>query len=214
MQITYREATRGEIKKISRMAADSFGEYPMFDLIFRSAFSSKKKYIKYMRRLHSVNVRALQQRNICLVGLRDEQIVCFALLEDPGAQRVALQDYIHSGGLSLLFPVGLKRLSSFFELSEIARRDCMQGYPDSWYLELLVVAAEYKGQGVGSKMLNECIKPYVLSHGGDSITLITNTAQNCRFYEKNGFTEFAHSILTYNDDSVDNWSFCCALNTR
>ena len=89
----------------------------------------------------------------------------------------------------------------------------MQAHPDSWYLELLVVAAEYKGQGIGSKMLNECIKPYVLLHGGESVTLITNTAQNCRFYKKNGFTEFAHSILTYNDDSVDNWSFCCALNT-
>ena len=60
----------------------------------------------------------------------------------------------------------------------------------TWYLNLLTVEPNQKGQGFGSRMLRECILPYVRDHGGETLCLFTNAEANRKFYQKNGFEEF------------------------
>lgn len=205
--ITYREAKKGELCAVAKLTAETFGEYPMFDIAFRDCFRSERAYLKYMERLHRVNIRALADKNKCFIGVMDGKIVSAALLESPNIGRITARDFIKHGGLGLMFPVGLKRLGGFFGLSELARKSCEESYPNSWYLELLVVDGAMKGHGLGGAMIEECIKPYVLSRGGDSITLITNTERNCAFYRKHGFEKFAYSELSWHGCSAGNWSF-------
>ncbi|AET59686.1 histone acetyltransferase HPA2-like protein [Paenibacillus terrae HPL-003] len=47
-------------------------------------------------------------------------------------------------------------------------------------------------------MLNECIKPYIASHGGGLITFNTNAEDNRSFYRKNGFTEIHEMTIRAN----------------
>lgn len=211
MQVVYREAKKNEMNKIAALVSNSFGEYPMYTLTFRDCFGSKETFIIYMQKLNRVHVTANARKHKCFVGEADGRIVSVALLQNPYAGRISLFDYILAGGVGLLFPVGFRRLIDFFDISNQAHADCAVQYPGEWYIELIAISADCKGQGLGTHMLNDCLIPYVKAQGGSRITLITNTEQNCAFYKKNGFVNFAHSKLQWRGKSVQNWSFCKTL---
>lgn len=205
--IIYREAKKSEIKKIAELVATSFGEYPMYTLAFRDKFKTKDDFICYMKKLNRVHIGANARKHKCFVGVVDGKIVSVALLQNPNIKRINLFDYILAGGVGLLFPVGFKRLIGFFHISNEAHKDCGAKYGNAWYVELLAISSDCKGQGLGSKMLNDCLIPYVESQKGTELALITNTSSNCKFYEKNGFTNFAVSELRWKNNSIQNWSF-------
>ncbi len=203
----YREAKKDEIKGIADMVAETFEEYPMYTLTFRDRFQTKEDFIHYMKKLNKVHVLANARKHKCFVGLSDGKIISVALLQSPKVKRVTLFDYIRSGGISLLFPVGFKRLLAFFKISNKAHEDCGRLYPDAFYIELLAVDKDIKGQGAGSKMIKDCLFPYAKKEGAKRICLITNTERNCLFYRKNGFENFSHCELNWKDKLIDNWSF-------
>lgn len=205
--ITYREAKKSEIREIADLVATSFGEYPMYTLAFRDKFKTKDDFIRYMKKLNRVHIGANARKHKCFVGELNGKIVSVALLQDPNIKRISLFDYILAGGVGLLFPVGFKRLIGFFDISNEAHKDCAKRCGDAWYVELLAVSPDCKGQGLGSKMLNDCLIPYVESQKGTELALITNTPSNCKFYEKNGFTNFAVSELKWKSNLIQNWSF-------
>lgn len=205
--ISYREAYKCEIKAIAKMAAKSFGEYPMYTFTFRDKFKSKEDFIRYITKLNRVHMTANIKKHKCFVGVENGKIVSVALLQNPKIRRISLWNYIISGGISLLFPVGFKRIIDFFDLSNQAHEPCAREHSDAWYIELLAVSSECKGQGLGSKMISDCLIPYVKAQGGKEISLITNTEANCKFYKKNRFENFSHEMLNWKDKSIDNWSF-------
>ncbi len=209
--IIYREAKRKEIKAIAELVAASFGEYPMYTLCFRDKFKTKDRFFAYMKKLNKVHILANARKHKCFVGVIDGKIVSIALLQDPSIKRINLFDYILSGGIGLLFPIGFQRLLGFFNVSNQAHKDCEEKYGASWYVELLAVSTEHKGHGLGSKMIKDCLMPYVKSQNGKELALITNTESNCKFYKKNGFTNFAVSKLKWGDTSITNWSFCAKI---
>ncbi len=91
-----------------------------------------------------------------------------------------------------MYSLSLGRILNFFTISEEARKDAGRKYPDGWYLEMLVVEGSMKGAGLGSKMINDAVVPYVSRHGGKNLALITNTESICWFCGKNGFTIFSN----------------------
>jgi len=205
--IEYREAYNNELKEIAKMVAKSFGEYPMYTLTFRDKFKTKEDFISYITKLNKVHISANARKHKCFVGVKNGKIVSVALLQNPNIKRISLWNYITTGGISLLFPVGFKRLIDFFNISNIAHKPCEEKHKDAWYIELLAVNPLYKGQGLGSKMINECLIPYAKDHGAKELALITNTKGNCKFYEKNGFNNFAYDKLNWKDKYIDNYSF-------
>ena len=200
--ITYREAKKSEIREIADLVATSFGEYPMYTLAFRDKFKTKDDFIRYMKKLNRVHIGANARKHKCFVGELDGKIVSVALLQDPNIKRISLFDYILAGGVGLLFPIGFKRLIGFFDISNEAHKDCAKRCGDVWYVELLAVSPDCKGQGLGSKKLNDCLIPYVESQKGTEPALITNTPSNCKFYEKNGFANFAVSELKWKNNAI------------
>ncbi len=209
--IEYREIDGSEIKGVAKMAAEAFGEYPMYTLTLRDKFKKREDFIQYMAKLNEVHIRANAKKHICFIGLINGEIVSVALLQNPKIKRISLWDYISSGGIRLLFPVGFKRLLDFFRISNKAHEACKKECKEAWYVELLAVSREGKGKGLGSKMISDCLIPYANSKGGKEIALITNTEGNCRFYEKNSFRMFSCDALTYKDKRISNWSFAREL---
>ena len=205
--IEYREAYKSELKEIAKMVAESFGEYPMYTLTFRDKFKTKEDFISYITKLNKVHISANARKHKCFVGVKDGKIVSVALLQNPNIKRISLWNYIVSGGNSLLFPVGFKRLIDFFNISNIAHKACEEKHKDAWYIELLAVNPNYKGQGLGSKMINDCLIPYCKAQGASELALITNTKANCKFYEKNGFNNFSYKKLNWKNKYIDNFSF-------
>ncbi|MNJ45199.1 Acetyltransferase (GNAT) family protein [compost metagenome] len=95
----------------------------------------------------------------------------------------------------------------FLKLINSASDKCIDGTPQSWYLSMLAVSKKHQGKSLGSKMIHDCVIPFVKRNGGRRLTLITNTEANRKFYQKNGFTQFFSNMLHFKDGSVNNWSF-------
>ncbi len=205
--ITYREATKEEIPYIAKLSAMSFKNYPFFDFVFQDAFKQPKEYLSYMEKLHCIHIRANMKKHKCFVGIQDGKIVSIALLQDSSKKRISILDYIMSGAISLVVPVGFRKILNFFDVSNKACKDCEKKYSTAWYLEMLAVDSSMKGRGLGSAMINDCLLPYIKKQGGIEFTLITNTEKNCMFYEKNGFKQFAKRTLEYKGKKINNWSF-------
>lgn len=205
--IVYEEAKNSEVKEISKMSTESFGYYPFFDFVFKDAFKNYDDYFKYMDKLHYVHIKANMRKYKCFVGKENGKILSSIIIQKPKAQNVTLFDYIVSGGIKLIFPIGIFKILKFFKISEDANKECMNKYPNSWYIEMLVVNPKQKGKGLGSKMLNDFAFNYVKNENGNEICLITNTENNSRFYKKNGFYEIEKKQLEYGDKKIDNWSF-------
>ncbi len=205
--VKYREILKKEIKEIAKMVANSFGEYPMYSLTFKDKFKQKEDFIHYITKLNEVHISANAKKHKCFVGIENGEIVSVALLQNPNIKRISLWNYIISGGIGLLFPVGFKRLIDFFNISNKAHASCERMYNEAWYIELLAVSANFKGQGFGSKMIFDCLIPYVKSKNGNKIALITNTEKNCNFYERNGFKNFSFEKIYWENEILDNWSF-------
>lgn len=205
--IEYREARPDEVEFISKLATLSFGHYPFFDFAFESAFDSENEYFTYIEKLHRVHNRANMKQHKCFVGVRNGRIVSAALLQDPSKRRISVWDYILSGGVSLLFPVGFSKILDFFSISEEGHLDCAEQHPSAWYIELLAVDMGMKGCGLGSGMINDCLIPYIKNNGGGELALTTNTEKNCTFYKRNGFDCFAVRSLTRGGQTIQNWSF-------
>ncbi len=205
--IEYREARPDEAAYISKLATLSFGHYPFFDFAFQRAFDSENEYFTYIEKLHRVHTRANMKQHKCFVGVRNGRIVSAALLQDPSKRRISVWDYILSGGVSLLFPVGFSKTLDFFSISEEGHLDCAEQHPSAWYIELLAVDMGMKGCGLGSGMINDCLIPYIKNNGGGELALTTNTEKNCTFYKRNGFDCFAGRSLTHGGQTIQNWSF-------
>lgn len=210
--ITYREAEKSEIPYIASLASSSFGRYPFFDFAFLDSFKTDDEYLAYMKKLHRIHLKANISCHRVIVGTMDGRIVSVALLEAPEEREAGIWDYIKAGGVSLVYPVGLGRILDFFNISEEAAKDATGEYPDGWYLEMLVVEGSMKGKGLGGKMINDVVVPYVSLHGGKNLTLITNTENNCRFYEKNGFTIFSERMIEMKGKKVRNWSLVRSIS--
>ncbi len=205
--IEYREARPNEAAYISKLATLSFGHYPFFDFAFQRAFDSENEYFTYIEKLHRVHTRANMKQHKCFVGVRNGRMVSAALLQDPSKRRISVWDYILSGGVSLLFPVGFSKILDFFSISEEGHIDCAEQHPSAWYIELLAVDMGMKGCGLGSGMINDCLIPYIKNNGGGELALTTNTEKNCTFYKRNGFDCFAGRSLTHGGQTIQNWSF-------
>ena len=77
----------------------------------------------------------------------------------------------------------------------------------TWILESISVKKEYYRHGIGSKMINECIIPYIKEKGGNCLTLVTNSEEDTKFYEKNKFELIQKDEFNCNNQLVKNWAF-------
>lgn len=209
--IQYRKANECDIEELSKMVAESFGEYPLLDIVLRDRFKNVKDYIAFTSILYRVNIKVYLKNQVCLVGVKDSEICCVTILERPSTEEIGLWDYICAGGLRLIPYVGFFRLIEMMRVVEEGRKEIIQQHNDAWYVEMLSVNKEYQGQRIGSQMIKDCIVPYVKEHGGKEITLITNTEINRKFYIKNGFREFFGKTIQRMGKKAPNWSYFMVL---
>lgn len=205
--ITYREIKKEEIKEVAKMITKSFGNYPFYLLTFEDKFKNKEKLYKYLEKLNRIYILSNFRKHKVIVGIENNKIISVLMLQDPKSKRLSIWDYIVSGGIKLVFPVGFKRIIDFFKISNKVHEEVENNYPNSLYIELLVISNELKGKGYGSKLFNEFLFPYLKKEGIKELSLITNTEINSKFYLKNGFQNFSIKNLKYKEKEITTWSF-------
>ena len=206
--MVYREAQKSDLKAIAELMSESFSRYSYFDVYV----ADKDKRLKFMRAIQEMHTKLSFKNEKILVGVQNDKIVAVAILKAPNSPEGSILDYILAGGLNVIFTGGISSAFGLLGMTEEASVECHKQYPNAWYLTTLAVCSSCQGQGLGGKMINECIKPYILSQGGDMCTLITHSEENDRFYIKNGFVKFHSKLIRRNGKEITNWSYKAKIN--
>ncbi|MFS0657130.1 GNAT family N-acetyltransferase [Bacillus sp. 179-C3.3 HS] len=201
--IQYRLAREEELHQVADLLHDSFQGYSFLDLLCEKV----RKRSAFARQLHLINTKIYIQRHSCFVGVENERIVSAALLKQPHHSEPGLIDYVMAGGLKLLLTGGLSAIQHVFRILKEAGKACSSLKKPYWYLEAIVVDKKQQGKKLGSRMLKECLYPFISNQGGGLFTLITHHEANRHFYQKNGWTEFDERVLRGKEMALKNWSY-------
>ncbi|MCI4129589.1 GNAT family N-acetyltransferase [Bacillus haynesii] len=201
--IQYRLASADHLDEVAQLFHESFDNYPFMDLLVRP----EKKNPQFLYELHKVITQAYINRQGCFIGVVNGEIVTAALLKHRDDPDVGVLDYISAGGIKLFIKGGLSAVWNMVNVAEEAKRSYKGIKQQKWYLEALGVSRFHQGKSFGSKMINDCLVPFIRRNGGGILALINNTNINRSFYKKNGFDEFSAFPLKRFGREIGNWSF-------
>lgn len=199
----YRLAEKSELPDIVNLFSESFKDYPLMTL-----FSSEKgDNYPFVTELYNVNTKVHFRKHLCFIGELDGQVVTVGLLKKKNSSKIGFFDYAASGGWRLIKHLGVSNLLTFLKVNEEMGKSCQLLDASAWYLDSLAVDSQQQGKRLGSKIINECIVPYIAENDGGLLTLVTNTEVNRQFYLKNGFKEFSSAQIKVGEQVLPNFSF-------
>ena len=174
---------RGLSKKdfdiFSNNLAISFKGYPLFEY-----FANNKYSIKKMKKFWKVSLKTMSDKTFFLADSAEaNSLAIFSPYEQGG---VSIWKYIKAGGLGLIPSIGLKmtkKMTSFEKFAmEIKNKHAK---PGCWYLYVFVTMPEFRGKGLGSKIMKPMLN-YLDEHNQDCY-LETLLPINLEIYKKFGF---------------------------
>lgn len=205
--LTYGHMTAQEIDSFVELQVGAFAGYEYFS----SFVPNERRRARFLRNLFDSDVRVNLERQHFLVA-RDEdgRVVAGAALRAPGYEHPSDLAYLQAGVWRAYISGGHRAMSAWLEMDDEAGTPCheLQAAEEGvWYLHLLVVDAANEGKGIGTRMLQECLIPYVRERGGRELCLFTNSQVNRRFYERNGFDEFDERWFEHDGHRIGSWSY-------
>ena len=206
--IIYREARLEESEKIGKLLANSFLDYP-FLTILKDDLKKPDSYPAFVETLQTLLTRVYIKKGNCLIAEQDGELLAVALLQEKD---FSILSYLRNGGTNIFRYIRLRNLFKYLDFVKRSKKHLEKSGEFDWYLMALAVNSASKGQGVGSTFLKQGIEPYVKSKGCKHLGLITNTARNASFYEKNDYELLDYVDLEYGSRSIGNWAFLKTMN--
>ena len=204
----YREARLEEYEKIGKLLANSFLDYPFLTII-TDDLKKPDYYPNFVETLQTMLTRVYIKKGNCLVAEQDGELLAVALLQQKD---FCILSYLQNGGTNIFRYIRPRNLFKYFDFVKRSKKHLEQSGEFDWYLMALAVNIESKGQGIGSTFLTQGIEPYVKSKCCKHLGLITSTARNASFYEKNDYVLLDHMDLKYGSKSIGNWAFLKTMN--
>ena len=184
----FRLAVVPEINYLSTLVADAFKHYALYQQTIGQTFTKKADYQRFIQQLHAVHVAVNVHLKKAFVVEEQQQIVSVVILDSPQLPTASIWQYLKYGGLKLLPYVLTHQLGRFLQMLDDAEKVPQQD------------------QQIGSKTLTQFVLPYVKKHGGQQVSLITNTARNVAFYQKNAFQVIGERLLAFQTTQVKSWA--------
>mmetsp|Transcript_18163 Transcript_18163/g.37282 ORF Transcript_18163/g.37282 Transcript_18163/m.37282 type:complete len:235 (-) Transcript_18163:191-895(-) len=204
-----------QIDEAAEIIAEAFLNSPCYAYIYQGTSEDERR--EALTWLFAKNLRirlgngAARCAFLCEPG-KPRKMVCFFMLEMPGAGDVSAWTMLSNGILWLPVLYGLgtfRRLLEVKDYAEESDRKCLNSakagaWPASSFcqLERMVVHPSCQGKGVGSKFLAAALEEAAVVHGLGCV-LSTQEEANVRFYTRLGFE------VTERDDNYvggTNWT--------
>ena len=203
--MTYELMPPEDMKTCIGLAAKAFGNYDFF-----SVYIPNKKISRFLRSMLGMEFRVNHGLVHYLTAKENGRIVAVAIVRDPSYQLPNEKQYLKAGFWKNFVIGGYKNVTAWLDMDQKAGVPCQEliaREENTWFLHLLAVDVTMEGKGLGSKMLKECVIPYVRRLDGERLCLYTNSEINRKFYTKNGFQEFDEQFFSYNDRCFGSWSY-------
>jgi ribosomal protein S18 acetylase RimI-like enzyme len=180
-----------DFEVFSNNLAVSFKGYPLFEY-----FSNNKYNIKKMKKFWKVSLKTMSDKTFFLADSEDaNSLAIFSPYEKGG---ISIWKYIKAGGLGLIPTIGIKMTKKMAKFEKFAMEiKNKHAKPGCWYLYVFVTMPEFRGKGVGKKILAPMCN-YLDEHQQDCY-LETLLPINIEIYKKFGF-ELKEEVKVPNSD--------------
>ena len=185
------------------LAAQAFGDYEYFT----DYIPNEQQRTRFLRTMLEIEIRINDGPADFFTAKEDGKILAVAMLCPPEYKKPSDMAYLPAGFGKCFLQGGIRDVAAWNDMEGQAVEPCHSLGGQTWYLNLLTVEPNQKGQGFGSRMLRECILPYVRDHGGETLCLFTNADGNRTFYQDNGFEEFDQRFFNRKGKQLGSWSY-------
>ena len=175
--------------------------------ISNSSIPNEQRRTRFLRTMLAIEVRINDGPADFFTAKEDRKILAVAMLCPPEYKKPSDMAYMRAGFGKCFLQGGIRDVAAWNAMGGKAGQPSHSLGGHTWYLNLLTVEPTRKGQGLGSRMLRECILPYVKEHGGETLCLFTNSEINRTFYQKNGFEEFDQRYFNCKGKKLGSWSY-------
>lgn len=198
----FKVVKKNKRKECFNVLLKSFEDYPFFQILDNDYKKQNKFYHSIMRAW----IKNSFKYGTVFACIENNKIVAVSVIKGPNDKEIGFFD-LSIKSIKSIFICGFSLGKEFYIMNELSDLACKKVKGNKWHIVSIGVLPSYKGKGIASKMINDVICPYIISKGGELITLNTSTEGNCCFYKKNGFEEIEYETLLFNNKEIPNWSF-------
>lgn len=203
LSLQYAPMQRSEKGACVDLAVHSFADYEYFT----NYFPEESQRIEFLRRAIGSEYSTTLGKAHFLCAYHNQKLVAVAQLFHPEYRKPSSFRYLTHGWARVLTLPNRDAVNAWMKMDEEAGSYCHSlMHEGKWYLSSLTVDTHHKGCGIGTMMLKEGIRKYVLDHGGTELCLFTNSESNLQFYQHQGYQLVDEKQFHYNGKTMGSWS--------
>lgn len=197
-----------DLEIVAQMLADTFTTNPAY----ASIFSNKGKLWNGLLWLFRTNLFLLNKRASVTSLLRDtsskEIIGVYSLLPPEGVQ-FTIADYLQVGIPQFIFKFGFRPLVRMLELDSLNKKQLKDviGVHKYYYISMVAIRKSYRGTGLGSMMLKDCLDKLTKENRTCCVVgLTTQLPENVEFYSRLGFHLLDEKEIQFRESKYYNYN--------
>lgn len=199
---------KSDIEKVAAMLADTFASNPAYALIFR------RKDILWdgLFWLFKTNLFLLNKRISVTSVLKEKEsgnIIGRYSLIPPGGTKTNIRDYFQIGLPQFILKFGFGTLQRMLGMDSYNKQLLTNAINTSeyFYVSMVAIREEYRGTGIGSFMIKNCIDELSSEDRKCHVVgLTTQLPENVTFYTRLGFQKLNEGEVKYKEDSYYNYN--------
>lgn len=197
-----------DIPIVANILVESFETNPGYALVFRS-LEKRKSGLNWLFKANLYLLNNLQPSTYVIRLKSTGDIIGTYSLVHPNGGQKRIADYSAIGITTFIRQFGFNSLYRMLRLDSINKKTLNKAMQNSmyWYLSMVVIKKEYRGTGIGSYAINNCLKNFKDSCSDVStIGLTTQLPENVIFYSRLGFEKMNEGKITFLKDTYYNYT--------
>lgn len=203
--MTFETMKKEDLAAYVRHGTEAFADYEFYTIYFPEA-KRRRGFLEAMLKSEFKTHMALPSVRF-IAAKEDGKTLAITQLHTPDFAQPSDMAYLKAGILSAIIKGGIRDSIAWSNMEKKAFAPCEARSDKTWYLSSFSVRADLHRKGIGSRFLQEYLIPYVKDQQAEGLCLYTNSENNRKFYQNNGFTEFDERYFHYRGGKLGSWSY-------
>lgn len=206
--ITIEKMQLSEIDEVAAILTDAFKTNPAYSIIFNETDNPAEGLMW----LFKTNLFLLNRKQQLTHVVREKdsgKIVGTYSLIPPEGAGTPFSAYFHIGIPRFISDFGFSTLRKMMSMDDLNKETLKESIKTNgyYYLSIVVIKEEYRGMGVGSYAIRNCLESLSLIERDCNIVgLTTQLPENVSFYSKLGFEKIGEGEISFKNDKYYNYN--------
>ncbi len=199
---------QSDIEKVAALLADTFETNPAYALIFKK----KDTLWDGLYWLFKTNLILINKRGTVTSVAKEKatgNIIGVYSLLPPGGVKSAFSDYLYIDLPRFIIKFGLGTLQKMLGMDSYNKQLLNEAIHTNeyYYLSMVAIKQEYRGEGIGSFMIRNCIDELKSRERKCHLVgLTTQLPENVTFYAKLGFQKLNEGEVQFKENRYYNYN--------